>query len=62
MEEHLNPSKVGLGKAFLEVMLLKLRPEELMGIVQVEGKTMKDMTGTESSMSQGQGEGGGDET
>lgn len=31
MEEHLIPSEAGLGKAVLEVMVLKRRPGELMG-------------------------------
>lgn len=43
----LNPSEVDLRKVVLEVMVLKLRPEELMSITQVKGERIKGMTGPE---------------
>lgn len=51
--EHLIPSEAGLGKAFLEVTVLKLK----MGITWVKGERMKNMAGTETSTSQGWGQG-----
>lgn len=57
MEENRIPSVAGSGEAFLEVMVLKLRPEELTGITQVKGGRMKSMTGTVNGTSQGWGYG-----
>ena len=53
VEGHLIPSEVDLRKVVLEVMVLKLRPEELMSITQVKGERIKGMTGPEISLSQG---------
>lgn len=36
MDEHSLPFEAGLGKALLEVMVSKLRAEELKGIIQVK--------------------------
>lgn len=53
VEGHLIPSEVDLRKVVLEVVVLKLRPEELMSITQVKGERIKGMTGPEISLSQG---------
>lgn len=58
VEGHLISSKVDLRKVVLEVIMSKLRLEELMVITKVE-KRIKGMTGAEGSMSQGRGGEGG---
>lgn len=61
VEWHLIPSKVDLRKVVLEVIMSKLRLEELMVITKVEEEehVIKGMTGGEDSMSPGRGEEGG---
>lgn len=58
VEGHLIPSEVDLRKVILEVMMSKLRLEELTGITDVEEEN-KRHDGAEDSMSQGRGGKGG---